>query len=311
MVNDPSNHAFSMRPTSRRVLFAMAFAFLLATPLLSTPPPKGVRVYSIGHSFHMFVPAILKDIATSAGITDHVQVGASAIGGSYVHQHWEKTGDNTARVMIENEKPDVVTIAPIYLPDDGIEAFTRLIAEKSPHTRILLQEFWLPYDARDIDYLKKRRARTPPPTPDRDALTIAYLRSEHRPYFDNIDEHVRQLNHKYSAPIISVTPVGQAILALREKVIAGEAPGVSRQSELFRDPIGHPNAHIKVLTAYCHFVMIYRQNPQGLPTPAALREAGDPEAVARLNRLLQELAWNAVTAHPLSGVTAAVSENRR
>ena len=33
--------------------------------------PKGQRVYSIGHSFHVFMPAILAQIAKSAGIEDH------------------------------------------------------------------------------------------------------------------------------------------------------------------------------------------------------------------------------------------------
>ena len=49
--------------------------------------PKGQRVYSIGHSFHVFMPPLLAQIAKSAGIEDHQQVGLSSIGGSYVIQH--------------------------------------------------------------------------------------------------------------------------------------------------------------------------------------------------------------------------------
>ena len=96
-----------------------------------------------------------------------------------------------------------------------------------------------------------------------------------------------------------VAPVGQAVLALREKVIAGQAPGIKKQSELFTDPIGHVNHQIKVLETYCHYAVIYRRNPVGLPVPKIL--AAQPEAEA-LNKLLQELAWNAVKSHPLSGV---------
>jgi hypothetical protein len=54
-----------------------------------------------------------------------------------------------------------------------------------------------------------------------------------------------------------------------------------------------------VLVTYCHFAAIYQRSPVGLPVPAALKDA--PQA-AELNALLQELAWEAVTRYPMSGV---------
>ena len=59
---------------------------------------------------------------------------------------------------------------------------------------------------------------------------------------------------------------------------------------------------MQVLNAYCHYAVIYRRSPVGLPMPAALANAKNPNWDANLNRLLQELAWDAVTHHPLSGV---------
>jgi hypothetical protein len=99
-----------------------------------------------------------------------------------------------------------------------------------------------------------------------------------------------------------VVPVGQAVLALREKVVAGEVASVKAQADLFTDGIGHVTAPIQVLTAYCHFAVIYRRSPVGLPAPAALSKLKLPDE-EKLNRLLQELAWESVTAHPLSGVS--------
>lgn len=263
--------------------------------------PKGLRVYSAGHSFHVFMPGILAEIAKSAGIEDHKQVGVSSIGGSYIHQHWAKEGDKSAKVAIVAEQPDVFTMSPIYLPDDGIDNFVRLCSEKSSKTRILLQEFWLPFDVYDVDYKKKKM-----PAPDRDAMTVEYLRTEYGKYFKVMDEYVADLNRKYDRPIVAVVPVGQAVVALREKVIAGEVPGVTKQSELFTDPIGHCQAHIKVLNAYCHYAVIYGRSPVGLPAPSSLKGAGgDKEGAAKLNTLLQEIAWNAVVSHPLSGVKAS------
>lgn len=292
---------------SRRMLLlglAFSFCFSMTQPAFAAPvaseakeAPKGQRVFSAGHSFHVFMPGILTEIAKSAGINDHAQVGLSSIGGSYIHQHWAKEDEKSAKVVVPKEKPDVFTMAPIYLPDDGIENFVKLVAEQTPNTRVLLQEFWLPFDVYDVNYKKQK-----PSTPDRDAMTVDYLRTEYGKYFAVMDEYVRELNKKYGKTIVYVTPVGQAVVALREKVIAGEAPGIKKQSELFTDAIGHCTNPIKVLNAYCHYAVVYGRSPVGLPVPKALGTVGDEATTAKLNTLLQEIAWNAVTSHPLSGV---------
>jgi hypothetical protein len=302
---------------SRRALVAEALALAFASTLSFSiaraadakpaDAPKGQRVYSAGHSFHVFMPGILAGIAKSAGIADHLQVGVSSIGGSYIHQHWAKEGDKEAKALIPREKPDVFTMSPIYLPDDGIENFVRLVSEESPKTRVLLQEFWLPYDVYDVNYKKQK-----PATPDRDAMTAEYLRTEYGKYFRVMDAYVEELNKKFGKTIVYVTPVGQAVVALREKVIAGEAPGITKQSELFTDPIGHCTGPIKVLTAYCHYAVIYGKSPVGLPVPGTLESNDtDEETTEKLNELLQEIAWQAVTAHPLSGVKKPLSGSSR
>jgi hypothetical protein len=286
---------------SRRALLLLAVvassapAFSVAR---AADAPKGLRVYSAGHSFHVFMPGILTEVAKLAGIADHKQLGVSSIGGSYIHQHWAKEGDQAAKEVLPREKPDVFTMAPIYLPDDGIENFVKLVAEKTPQTRVLLQEFWLPFDVYDVNYKKQK-----PATPDRDAMTADYLRTEYGKYFQVMDAYVEELNKKFGKPIVFVTPVGQAVVALREKVIAGTVPGVAKQSELFTDAIGHCTNPIKVLNAYCHYGVIYGKSPVGLPVPGALKNKEmDEETTAKLNTLLQEIAWKAVTEHPLSGV---------
>ena len=52
-----------------------------------------------------------------------------------------------------------------------------------------------------------------------------------------------------------------------------------------------------LLSAYCHYAVIYRRSPVGLPIPPKFSLKSEA-----LNRLLQELAWDAVIHHPLSGV---------
>jgi hypothetical protein len=289
----------------RRTILSAASLFLLAacaSPVLAeTPqePPKGLRVLTAGHSFHVWMPGILIDIAAKAQITGHEQVALSSIGGSQIIQHWNVPDDkNKVKPALIESKADVLTLSPIYLPDAGIESFVKLGLEHNPNLRITVQEFWLPFDEVALWGSKGK-----PVVVERDAKTMVQLREEHAPYFKSMDEHVRALNTKYGKTAIFVVPSGQAVLALREKIIKGEVPGITKQSELFTDPIGHPRDQIKVLAAYCHYAVIYGRSPVGLPVPGALAKLTDAE---KLNRLLQELAWDAVTQHPLSGVKATV-----
>src|SRR5690606_4350613 len=42
---------------------------------------QGQRVFTAGHSFHVFMPKTLAEVAASAGIEDHRQLGVQSIGG--------------------------------------------------------------------------------------------------------------------------------------------------------------------------------------------------------------------------------------
>lgn len=257
----------------------------------------GVKIYSMGHSFHYFMPDILEDIAKAAGIQDHKRVGLSAIGGSRIEQHWNVENDKfKAKETLKVGGADVFTMAPIYLPDDGIENFVALAFEGNPKIRITIQEFWLPWDVYTPPGLKN------PGPVDHDGQKISELREKHNQYFAAMDEHVQQLRKKHGKETIFVAPVGQAVLALREKIVAGEVPSLKKQSDLFTDPIGHATPPLKALVAYVHYSVTYHQSPVGLPTPAVLGGGKNEKYPPELVKLLQEIAWQAATSHPLSGV---------
>jgi hypothetical protein len=258
------------------------------------PVTQGQRVFSCGHSFHVFLPGILNNLAQSAGLKDHKQIGLSSIGGSRLYQHWNVPEEkNQAKKNLRAGIVDVLTLSPIHLPDDGIENFTRLALEHNPNIRVTVQEFWLPFDIYDTTFTKR------PKDVDHNAPTAADLRKLHAPYFKSMDEQVQELNKKFGKQVLFVVPAGQAVIALRAKIIDGQAPGLKTQADLFTDPIGHAQPPLQALVAYCHFAVIYKRSPVGLPMPAILKKANVDE---KLNRLLQELAWDAVTHHPLSGV---------
>ena len=262
----------------------------------TAPITEGQRVFTCGHSFHVWVPGIVADLCKKAGIRGHVQVGVSSIGGSRVIQHWDIAEDkNKAKAALKTGKVDVLTLSPIFLPDAGIENFAALALEHNKDVRVVVQPIWLRWDV--YEPTTKRPAKV-----DHNAITGEELRKRHAEYFKKMDDHVRALNKTFGKTVLFVAPAPQAVIALREKIIAGEAPGLKSQEALFTDALGHGTAPLKVLVAYCNYAVIYRRSPVGLPVPEVLKQAklGDDEA--KLNRLLQELAWEAVVAHPLSGV---------
>ena len=203
---------------------------------------------------------------------------------------------NKAKNALATGKVDVLTLSPIYPPDPGIEKFIALGLKHNPKIRLTIQENWLPFDLYDTTFSKR------PKTVDHNAPTADELRKLHEPYFKSWDDEVRALNKKLDQQILFVVPIGQAVIALREKIIQGKAPGLMKQSDLFTDAIGHAAPPLQLLNAYCHYAVIYRKTPVGLPMPKLLAKPGEDREP--LNRLLQEIAWEAVTRHPLSGVTA-------
>jgi hypothetical protein len=295
--------------TPRRSAFRFIAAALLAllvcgaTPTSraadAAPPPKGLRVFTCGHSFHMFVVPILKDMAAAAGIQDHVVAGTSSIGGSRVIQHWNVPDEkNQAKKALTAGSVDVLTLSPIWLPEEGIENFAKLAFEHNPAIRVTVQEYWLPNDTYEPKYPLDTRKKV-----DHDATDLAELQKNQDKYDHDIDEYCRDINKRLGKDVIVTVPVGQAVVALRRKIAAGQAPGLTKGWDLFRDTWGHAYPPVQVLSGYCHYAVIYRRSPVGLPMSPTLT-AKNPEWDEKLNRLLQELAWEAVTHHPMSGVTA-------
>ncbi len=264
------------------------------------PVAKGQRVFTCAHSFHGFVYHILGEMAKGAGIQGHEGVGISRIGGSRVIQHWNVAEEkNEAKAALRAGKVDVLTLSPIWMPDEGIEKFARLGLEHNPEIRVTVQEFWLPNDTYEPKYpLDTHKI----PKVDHNATVIAELRKQQARYDRDLGDFVRDINKRLGKEVLLIVPVGQAAIALREKIVAGTAPGLKAQWDLFRDCWGHPQPPLQVLSAYCHFAVIYRRSPVGLPLPSELAKLGSLDEKDKLNRLLQELAWDAVIHHPQSGV---------
>jgi len=285
--------------TPFRTLAALALGLVLAA---AQGPPVGQHVFVCGHSFHVMMAAPLGKIAEAAGIEGHVQVGTLILGGSSVDQHWETPGDRSeVKAAFARGKVDVLTVSPNgrLIPDPGIEKFADLLVANNPEGRVLVQASWPAMDGHLNRDFKNA---------DRDEADPAQIRRRVEPINRKLARSVEVLNEKYrekpGRQVVFLVPAGEAVCVLRERVVAGKAPGIARQSELFKDDRGHCHAHIAVLVGYCHYAVIYRRSPVGLPVPEALKKAGLGQDTDALNRVLQEVAWEAVTSEPLSGVPA-------
>ena len=270
------------------------------TPASSGLPP-GPRVFVCAHSFMIFTATMLPKMTEAAGI-GYQDAGRQMIGGSRTLQHWEVPDEkNLAKRALQEGNVDVLTLSPhMLLPDEGIDNFTKLGLEKNPKLRVLVQASW---PARDGNLTGEFHNAM------RNDATVESLRKLHDLQRDQwnkkLEAQVTALNTVAGKEAVFIVPVGDAVFALRERVIEGKAPGITQQADLFKDDLGHPMPPLSVLVTYCHFAAIHQRSPVGLPVPAALQ--GAPQA-AELNALLQQLAWEAVTRYPMSGVKAEATK---
>lgn len=274
-----------------------------ANAIATSAAPAGQCVFVCGHSFHVMIAAPLSEMAKAAGILDHKLAGTQFIGGSKVIQHWDlDEAKNKVKASLQTGEIDVLTLSPVaVLPDPGIDKFTELALEKNPKTRILVQASWPAFDM-------QLATRGTFKNEDRDKADLPAINKLYETFYSKIVDQANALNEKYAPTskrqVVYVVPVGHAVQALRQKVVDGQVPGVAKQSELFRDPIGHADPPVAILAAYCHYAVIYGRSPIGLPVPSLLKGGTYGEHADKLARVLQEVAWEAVTNHALTGVEA-------
>jgi hypothetical protein len=257
-------------------------------------PPSGQRILVCGHSFHAYVGRRLDALANAAGIRDQKIIDIQFLGGSSVTQHWDIAPDrDKVKKALGAGGVDVLTLSPNWImPDPAIDKFADLSVQKNPKIRILVQESWPAFDGME-------KGKGINKLSDRDTKSAAALRESIKPWNELLEKQVSDLNTKLGRPVLFVVPVGEAVISLREKVAAGQVPAIARQSELFNDLLGHGKEPIQKLATYCYFAAIYRTSPVGL----SVLPASADEATRATERILQEVAWQAVSGNPLSGVT--------
>lgn len=285
-------------PTCRR-LFLASLLVVLPVVVLRADAPKvaafGQRVFYTGHSFHMFVPPMIDEIVKTTEIKGHETAGRQGIGGSKVIQHWELAdGKNLAKPALISGKVDVFTMAPhLMIPDEGISNFVKLGLEHNAAMHFVLQGSWYPFDvAPPVAGAPDKRIKD---NAQRDNAKIEDLQAAIDEWRTRMEKQADALNQQYGKRCVYIVPVGDAVVKLRAMVQAGKFPGITQQSKLFRDPIGHGLGHVMALAAYCDFVAIYHISPEG-------HSVSERSITPEQHKILQKLAWDTVSNYPYAGV---------
>jgi hypothetical protein len=296
-----------------------------ATTEATKPITKGQRIVMATHSFNVFVgpsrsrdpgvtptPGPLAALAAERGKAGHETLAVQMIGGSTPMQHWNQgNGDDTkniAKTALNGNagKVDVFTMSPnAKMPEEGIDLFGDLVIKTNPNARIMVQASWSAYDSKGTTASVGGSGGGDFKNDQRDNITTADLdkwiagqEARGDNYLIRLRTQLDGIDKRAGKQITYVVPSSIAVYNLRKEVLAGHVPGVAKQSELFRDPIGHPTTATANLVTYVWFAAMYRESPVGLQ---ALVDKNDPNSAAR-EKLLQQIAWNAVVGEPKSGV---------
>lgn len=288
-----SHTKFDLRQWSKLVRYVVVLAFVGCSAAIAedTKTPAGQRVFYTGHSFHMFVPPQVEQLVKSANIQGHKLAGTQGIGGSRVIQHWDLADDkNKAKVALISGEVDVFTMAAhLAIPDDGITKFTELGLKRNPNLRLLVQASWYPFDVPEPNRIRDNARR--------DDAKIEDLQAAVDEWRKKLEAQADDLNKQHGKKAVFIVPVGDAVVKMRALIVAGNFSGVTKQSELFADPIGHGRGQVQALASYCNFAAIYRVSPEGLKLNVTGLD--DTQHV-----ILQRLAWETVSTYPHAGVVA-------
>jgi len=254
---------------------------------------------------------LLTQLTNEKGLTGQEFLAVQMIGGSTPKQHWDQGAGNDcnniakAALATSGDKVDVFTMSPnAIMPEPAIDQFGDFVIAHNKNARIMVQNSWGAYDGHGSTPAVGGTGGGSFTNADRDKATLAEVQGWEKSlaapggYLEKMRTQLNGINSRAGHQVAYVVPSGQAVYTLREQVIGGKVPGVSKQSEMHRDPIGHPTDPTAHLVAYVWFAAMYRQSPVGLQ---ALVNKDDPTSAPR-ERLLQQIAWNTVISEPMSGV---------
>lgn len=193
-----------------------------------------------------------------------------------------KVLEDTPRTMMKKGEVDVcLTVDVNWVENPPLDKWAAVGLEGNPKFRLYQQARFLPEKPEERDNSK-----------------IADVQAVLDKSRKKLEARVDAINKEIGKPVVFIVPVGDAIVKLREMVVDGKFPGVTKQSELFlsgsRGSI-HVEKHANLLTAYCNYAAIYQKSPVGLKLE--IKDITDEQ-----HAILQKLAWETVSQYPHAGL---------
>jgi hypothetical protein len=286
------------------------------------PITQGQKYVMATHSFNVFIgptrsreanaetkPGPLAALAEERGKSGHANLAVQMIGGSTPMQHWNQgNGDdakNIAKAALAKGGVDVFTMSPnARMPEEGIDLFGDLVIKTNPSARILVQNSWSAWDGNGTTPSVGGTRNVSFSTEDHNKADIATIDNwlaaleAKGGYMERMRAQLEGIDKRAGRRMAYVVPSAVAVYTLRKEILKGAVPGIKLQSDIFRDGMGHPQTPLANVVTYAWFAAMYRESPVGLKS---LIDANDPTSAAR-ERMLQQIAWNAVIAEPMSGV---------
>ncbi|KAF2421098.1 hypothetical protein EJ08DRAFT_727737 [Tothia fuscella] len=285
----------------RSVAILLGLVLASANPIKDNGPimdrtvaPKGYKIQFVGHSFHVFLPTPLANLAKEAKIEGHETLNFDMLPASYPEQHWAKMqrGQGVVKQNLQGTAELLTLSTREVAPDPAIAQFADFAYQNNQNIKVMVQETWLPVAANDAEGCTP--ARVGPGVRDerltfcplRDTATLPQLQATVSDWSQPIAKMLRTqltgLNAKYKSNVTSLVPVWNGVLELRMLIVKGDVPGVAKQSSLFMDALGHPQQPLQDFVTYMWFACMYGVSPVGMKALSTN---------AAQAKVLQELAW--------------------
>ena len=247
----------------------------------ATDAPSGVRYL---YKTNGTVISYFDGIAKSAGISGHKNLGSGKdMDQPLAIDSGRKKLEDTPRTLMKKGEVDVwLTTDAAWAEKPDLKEFGTAGLAGNPNFRLYQQARFL------VEKVEER-----------DNSKIADVQAALDKQRKRLEVRVDAINKEIGKPVVFIVPVGDAIVKLREMVVDGKFPGVTKQSELFMSGYKgalHAEKHVNLLTAYCNYAAIYQKSPVGLKLEMKEDITDEQHAI------LQKLAWETVSQYPHAGV---------
>ena len=274
----------------RTFLLLAAIMFVLPFLTGASSDEKTKRVYLMGSSLTDQVKySHLEALAESRGY-EHIW-GRHMVPGAPIRWLWNHPdGGNSQRPFgpcgkaLSEYRWDAITLEPRNGYESELAAANELIEhtiKKSPDVQFYVFAQWPRIGRGSFD----KQWLSP----------VKDIKNNIRLGFEEFLTDLREAHPDIKPPLM--IPVGHAFHLLQLKIEAGLVPGMSSIFDGYSDR-SHQNYLGEYIVGCTFFATIYGETPVGLPT----RPYGD--IAPDLARTIQETVWEAVNAHPRSGVKA-------